>query len=79
MDSDSRDAGLAAHIESVSARAAPDTDRLIAAMLAASWPGGMGDRTNSVALDWVRGWGPRGAGAAPHACGCAAGRCRVCN
>lgn len=73
------DPGIAAHIESVSSRAEPDTDRLISTMLRACWPGGIGDRTEAVALEWVSRWGPLGAGAAPLVCGCAEGRCRVCN
>jgi hypothetical protein len=73
------DLDIAAHIESVSARAEPDTDRLASAMLGHCWPGGMGDRTESVAREWVRRWGPRRAGPMPPACRCATGHCGVCN
>jgi hypothetical protein len=73
------DHAIAAHVESVSARAASDTQRLIGAIFERCWPGGNGDRTEPWAREWVRRWGPRGAGATPPVCGCADGRCRVCN
>ena|GEM_PF-1571832 len=73
------DPRIIAHIESVSSRAEPDTQRLVSTMLRSCWPGGMGDRTEAGALDWVRRWGPRRAGPVPPACQCAAGRCGVCN
>jgi hypothetical protein len=70
---------IAAHIEAVSGRDKPDTDRLASSMLRLSWPGGMSDRTERAALEWVRGWGPRCAGTIPPTCRCATGRCGVCN
>ena len=73
------DPGIVAHIESVSSRAEPDTQQLVSTMLRSCWPGGMGDRTEAVALDWVRRWGPRRAGPILPVCQCAAGRCGVCN
>lgn len=73
------DPRIAAHIESLSSRDEPDTDRLVSMMLRCCWPGGTGDRTESVALEWVRRWGPRRAGPVPPACSCATGRCPVCN
>ncbi len=79
MEAHPGDAGIAAHIELVSSRAETDTDRLAATMLRFCWPGGMGDRTNLVALEWVRSWGPRRAGPVPPACSCVVGHCRVCN
>ncbi|HEV3033784.1 MAG TPA: hypothetical protein VGX72_03240 [Solirubrobacteraceae bacterium] len=79
MGANPGDLDIAAHIESVSARDEPDTDRLAASMLSHCWPGGTGDRTETVARDWVRRWGPRRAGPVASACQCAAGRCGVCN
>jgi hypothetical protein len=76
---DRRDPGIAAHIESVSSRAESDTDRLVSAMFSGCWPGGMGDRTEVVAREWVRRWGPRRAGPISSACRCAVGHCGVCN
>jgi len=79
MEANSGDAGIAAHIESVSSRAAQDTNRLVSTWLGRCWPGGVGDRTESVALEWVRRWGPRRAGPIASGCQCAGGRCGVCN
>jgi hypothetical protein len=73
------DPEVVAHIESICTRAESDTDRLVLAMLRSCWPGGMGDRTEAVALEWVRRWGPRGVGVLPPTCSCKFGRCRVCN
>jgi hypothetical protein len=73
------DPEVVTHIESISTRAESDTDRLVLAMLGRCWPGGTGDRTETVAIEWVRRWGPRRAGPIPTACRCAAGRCHVCN
>jgi hypothetical protein len=72
------DAGIAAHIESVSARPEADTARLVAELLRRCWPGGPSDRTEPEALEWVRRSGPR-VGAVPQACSCAEGRCELCN
>jgi hypothetical protein len=73
------DAEVLAHIESICSRADSDADRLATAMARRCWPGGTGDRTEAVALEWVRRWGPRRADLIPPPCRCAAGRCRVCN
>ena len=43
------DPEVLAHIESICTRAEPETDRLVLAMLHCCWPGGMGDRTETVA------------------------------
>jgi len=48
-------------------------------MLGACWPGGIGDRTQAMALEWVRRWGPRSAGVVPPTCRCGGGHCGVCN
>ena len=42
------------------------------------WPGGA-DRSVPVARTWLRAWGPSRTGAPIPACGCATGRCDVCN
>jgi hypothetical protein len=73
------DPGIVTHIESVSSRTESDTDRLMSAMSRGCWPGGMGDRTEPVAIEWVRRWGPRRAGLIPPACRCVVGHCGVCN
>jgi hypothetical protein len=74
-----RDPQVEAHIQSISTRAQPESQRLVEAMLQRSWPGGSGDRSEPAALEWVRRWGPTCVGLIPFECSCAAGRCRVCN
>jgi hypothetical protein len=64
---------------SISTRTPSDTDRLSSAMSRRCWPGGTGDRTEAVALEWVRRWGPQAGGTLPPACLCGLGRCLVCN
>lgn len=79
MDPDARATAVAALIESVSVRADPETDRLLAQMLGRSWPAGIGDSSETAALEWVRRWGPRSAGLMPPLCACAHGHCTLCN
>jgi hypothetical protein len=69
---------LATHIR---AARSGQTARLMARAARAEWPGGVADRVQPGALDWVRRWRPRhplGGGSVPR-CGCATGRCLVCN
>jgi hypothetical protein len=73
------DPPIKAHIESVSTRAESDTERLMAALLGCCWPGGVADRREPGALEWVRRWGPRRAGLVAIACSCNVGRCQLCN
>jgi hypothetical protein len=48
-------------------------------LLARSWPGGA-DRSVPAARAWLRAWGPvRGGARLLPSCGCAGGRCGVCN
>ena len=55
------------------------TTELAASMLSRTWPGGHGDRSEPVALEWVRRWGPSRLTEAPYECSCDEGRCAVCN
>lgn len=43
------------------------------------WPGGTADRTEPIALEWVRRWRPARAAVALPECTCASGRCAICN
>lgn len=52
--------------------------RLIAATRLC-WPGGIADRTEPFAREWLRLWRPARAGAGLPACSCAGGNCTVCN
>jgi hypothetical protein len=56
-----------------------ETTELAAALLSRTWPGGHGDRSEPVALEWVRRWGPSRLTEASYACSCEQGRCTVCN
>jgi hypothetical protein len=50
-----------------------------ASVLMACWPGGMQDRSERAALQWVRRWHPARAAMPVPACSCVTGRCAVCN
>jgi hypothetical protein len=80
MPDDFRRPFVLAHIERVTERGHEDADRLVAALIRRCWPGGLADRTEPAAIEWVRRWG---AGVQripePDACACREGRCRVCN
>jgi len=79
MARDRHEHAVTAHIDLVSARDGAETDRLAASMLGSCWPGGVGDRTELAALQWLRRWGPGSAGFAPPSCDCGHGHCRICN
>lgn len=58
------------HLEAIAARR--DVARLLGTVSGE-------ERTEPVAREWVRRWGPGHLGAALPDCSCAAGRCVVCN
>jgi hypothetical protein len=43
------------------------------------WPGGGTDRTIQAARAWVDDWRPERVAIDLTGCGCATGRCRICN
>ena len=43
------------------------------------WPGGLADRSEPAALEWVRRWGPSRLTADMPDCSCTHGRCAICN
>ncbi len=47
--------------------------------LAACWPGGPADRSDPVAMGWLRYWRPATARLVLPSCSCGAGHCAVCN
>jgi hypothetical protein len=72
---------VAAIAHAIDERPKAQTDFMMAALVRGAWPGGIGDRSEPAALDWVRRWGP-GGGDPPLAlsdCSCVLGRCAVCN
>jgi hypothetical protein len=79
MDGPAPEPSVPAIVEAIAGRTAHDTQRLSSRLHAYCWPGGVGDRTEPGALDWVRRWGPSRLTSEPLACSCAQGRCAVCN
>jgi hypothetical protein len=65
------DASIAELIDSIDSQTA-----LLAWQLVLRTPA---DRTDPVALEWVRRWGPSRLLETPLECSCAEGRCLVCN
>jgi hypothetical protein len=79
MDGPAPEPSLAAIVESIESRSAQDTELLSSRLRSGCWPGGMGDRSEPRALEWVRRWGPSRLTAEPLSCSCVRGRCSVCN
>lgn len=67
------------HIASAAPRAGAESERLAALIISACWPGGPADRTERVALDWLRQWRPEQIAADLPACSCPTGHCVLCN
>jgi hypothetical protein len=67
------------HLEALSRRAPEDHQRVATVLASQCWPGGAADRVHRSALDWVRRWGPNRVTGLMPVCGCADGRCGVCN
>ena len=70
---------VAAVVDAIDERTASQTDFIMAALVRGAWPGGIGDRVEPGALDWVRRWGPDGTTPQYLDCSCVHGRCAVCN
>src|SRR3954470_13694641 len=71
---------VAAIAQATDERPKAQTDSIMAALVRGAWPGGIGDRVEPAALDWVRRWGPAGVERDYLAdCSCVHGRCLVCN
>jgi hypothetical protein len=79
MDESPRGSDVPAHIESVAYRGEAETRRLMFMLRRHCWPGGSGDRSDPVALEWVRRWGPKTLTEISQSCSCPHGRCTVCN
>jgi hypothetical protein len=79
MEEPNGDAQVAALIESLATRSDLETDRLATLLRHHCWPGGLSDRTERPALEWVRRWGPARVTEPALDCSCRQGRCSVCN
>jgi hypothetical protein len=73
------DDDVLAHIASISSQTHRDADQLAETLHGRSWPGGSSDRSEPGALAWVRRWRPGGPAPLAPLCGCAKGRCLLCN
>ena len=70
---------LSHYIESAFFRGREDERRLASLLVGSCWPGGPEDRSEPVALDWLRRWHPKPAALELPACSCATGRCVICS
>jgi hypothetical protein len=80
MDDQPRSVLVAALVEAIDRRTTLQTEWVTHALVRSAWPGGLADRRDRAALEWVRRWGPHATGG-PFIddCSCAQGRCAVCN
>ena len=81
MNDEPRTHLVASVVEAIDERTRAQTDFITAALVRSAWPGGVGDRVEPTALEWVRRWGPS---SVPPTylddCSCVDdGRCAVCN
>lgn len=70
------------HIATVARRDSSDYGLLADALHTVNWPDGGADRTDAAARGWLLRYmlrGDRGPQPIPRACGCAIGRCLICN
>jgi hypothetical protein len=51
---------VAAAVGAIDERTSAQTSFMMAALVRGAWPGGVADRLETGALDWVRRWGPLG-------------------
>jgi hypothetical protein len=67
-------------VDAIDERTPSQTDFIMAALVRGAWPGGIGDRLDPAALEWVKRWGPDGVEPpCIEDCSCVDGRCAVCN
>jgi hypothetical protein len=48
-------------------------------LISSSWPGGVEDRSEPIAVQWLRRWRPDMITGRLPACSCRRGHCAVCN
>jgi hypothetical protein len=74
-----REFSISEHVQAISTRSHVDSGRLAAWLVGRSWPGGLIDRSERGALEWMRQWRPGGPALDVAGCSCATGHCLVCN
>ena len=79
MYDEPREDVVGAVIEAIDERTPAQTSFIMAALVRGAWPGGVADRREPGAVEWVRRWGPRGELPPYGDCSCVHGRCAVCN
>jgi hypothetical protein len=79
MHDEPRENVVSAVVEAIDERTEAQTNFIMAALVRGAWPGGIADRVERGALDWVRRWGPHGTAPPYGDCSCIDGRCAVCN
>lgn len=70
---------LRGHIRAVTDRPQDRMPGLTYRIVSTCWPGGLQDRTDLHALNWLRRWRPEPIGTEMPVCTCASGRCAICN
>jgi anti-sigma factor RsiW len=75
-----RDDDLFKHIAAIASQSRTELARLSESLRRGSWPAGdRDDRREPGAVPWLQRWRPLGTPLAAPPCGCASGRCLVCN
>jgi hypothetical protein len=67
------------HIESAVPFGGSDSHLVASLIVGACSPGWRDDRTERVALEWLRRWHPERIAAELPGCSCASGHCALCN
>jgi hypothetical protein len=67
------------HIESAGPIGGADSRRLASLIVGGCWPGGPADRTERIALEWLRQWRPEQMAPELPVCSCWTRRCLLCN
>jgi hypothetical protein len=70
---------IQAHIAAILSHSQRDRQHLADRLSSRAWPGGGSDRSEPGALGWLRRWRPSGPAPLLPLCGCASGRCDLCN
>jgi hypothetical protein len=67
------------HIDAVAPGDSLTATRLASMIIGTCWPGGVADRTDRAAREWLRQWDPDSGAADVPQCSCSTGRCVLCN